>query len=72
MYISNTYKIYIYQICVSMYLLYLYKQECETKISWLPAVKLPEFTSCFFSFFFFGCPMAHGVPGPGIRSKPQL
>lgn len=22
-------------------------------------------------FFFFGRPMAHGVPGPGIRSKPQ-
>ena len=25
-----------------------------------------------FFFFFFGHPMAYGVPGPGIRSKPQL
>ena len=24
------------------------------------------------SFFFLGCPMACGVPKPGIRSKPQL
>ena len=23
-------------------------------------------------FFFFGCPMAYGISGPGIRSKPQL
>ena len=22
--------------------------------------------------FFFGCPVAYGVPGPGIRSKPRL
>ena len=26
----------------------------------------------FFFFAFFGCPMAHEVPGPGLRSKPQL
>ena len=25
-----------------------------------------------FFFFFFGHPMAHGVPGPGIRSEPKL
>ena len=24
----------------------------------------------YFSFFAFGCPAAHGVPGPAIRSKP--
>ena len=25
-----------------------------------------------FFFFFFGCPEAYGVPGPGIVSEPQL
>ena len=25
-----------------------------------------------FFFSFFGCPMAYGIPGPGIRSKLQL
>ena len=25
-----------------------------------------------FSFFLFGCPEAHRVPGPGVRSEPQL
>ena len=29
-----------------------------------------SFFSCF--FFFFGLPVAYGVPGPGIRSEPQL
>ena len=26
----------------------------------------------FIIFFFFGRPMAYGVPGPGIRSEPQV
>ena len=26
----------------------------------------------FVLFFFFSHPMAHGVPGPGIRSEPQF
>ena len=26
----------------------------------------------YFYFFFFGCPTPYGVPGPGIRSEPQL
>ena len=30
------------------------------------------YISNFIYFFFFGQPMACGVPGPGIRSKPQL
>ena len=25
-----------------------------------------------FFLFFFGCPLAHGVPGPGIGSEPQV
>ena len=24
------------------------------------------------TFYLFGCPMAYGVPGPGIRSKLQF
>ena len=30
------------------------------------------FISSQFFFFFFGHPAVHGVPGPGIRSEPQL
>ena len=31
------------------------------------------FTLPYFIFvYFFGHPVSHGVPGPGIRSKPQL
>ena len=34
---------------------------------------LPPFFSLSTQFFFFfGCPTAYGVPGPHIRSKPQL
>ena len=35
-----------------------------------PLYPLP-FTPHFF-FFFFGCPVAHGIPGPGIRYELQL
>ena len=30
------------------------------------------FEVCFFLFFLFGHSIAYGVPGPGIRSEPQL
>ena len=33
--------------------------------------KTGGFIKIFF-FFFFGLPVACGIPGPGIRSKPQL
>ena len=33
---------------------------------------LLPFYSFFFNFFFFGCPVAYGVPGPGIGSALQL
>ena len=33
---------------------------------------LMSLLSFFFFLFVFGCPKAHGVPWPGIRSEPQL
>ena len=35
--------------------------------------KLSSYLFCFVLFYFiFGCPMAPGVPWPGIRSEPQF
>ena len=49
--------------------------QCKRYVSVSPGLlkaRLALLSFFFFSLFFFGHPVAYGVPGPEIRSKPQL
>ena len=51
-------------------------ESCTRKLVTSPKRELMDtdylWKTCFVLFFFFGCPMPCGVPGPGIRSELQL